>query len=104
MDARSPPGDVPVLPPLQNELVYKGIRYRLVENGFANYRKTSLGSQQEGPCRFYDYVAPVDRVLSVEIYSATGSRADDGELELCVGVRITPESSPCSGDGRGVYR
>lgn len=100
-----PPGDVPVLAPLQDELVYKGIRYRLTEKGFAHYRKTSRGSQQEGPCRFHDYVAPVDRVLSVEIYSAAGSRADDGELELCVGVRITPESlTLLPGDGRSVYR
>lgn len=99
-----PPEEVPVLVPLQDELVYKGIRYRLAEKGFANYRKTSRGSRQEGPCRFHDYVAPLDRVLSVEIYSASGSRADDGELELCVGARITPESlTLLPGDGRSVY-
>lgn len=99
-----PPEEVSVVFPLRDELVYQGVRYRLSEKGIANYRKTSRGSQQGGPCRFHDYVAQSDRVLSVEIYSASELLADDGEIELCVGVRITPESlTLLPGDGRSVY-
>ena len=99
-----PPEEVSVLFPLRDELVYQGIRYRLAEKGIANYRKTSRGSQQGGPCRFYDYAAQFDRVLSVEIYSASELLADSGEIEMCVGVRITPEAlTLLPGDGRSVY-
>ena len=43
------------------------------------------------------------RVLSVEIYVQDAS-VDTGEIELCLGERITPESlSLLPGDGRSVY-
>ena len=98
-----PPHEVSINFPLRDQLVYEGIRYRLEEQGLAQYQRISRNSKQGGPCRFHDYAAEGGRVLSVEIYVQDAS-VDTGEIELCLGERITPESlSILPGDGRSVY-
>ena len=98
-----PPHEVSINFPLRDRLVYEGISYRLEEQGLAQYQRISRNSKQGGPCRFHDYAAEGGRVLSVEIYVQDAS-VDTGEIELCLGERITPESlSILPGDGRSVY-
>lgn len=98
-----PSHQVSIAFPLRDRLTYDGVDYRLEEKGLATYSKLSRGSTQGGPCRFHDYVAEGGRVLSVELY-VQDAAVETGEIELCLGERINPESLRIlPGDGRGVY-
>ncbi len=98
-----PPHKVSINFPLRDPLVYEGVSYRLEEKGLAHYKRISRDSTQGGPCRFHDYAAEGGRVLSVELY-VQDAALEAGEIELCLGERIPPESlSILPGDGRSVY-
>ncbi|HEY9748329.1 MAG TPA: DUF4178 domain-containing protein [Allocoleopsis sp.] len=87
--------DIPNTPPTQ--LTFGGIAYRQVEAGTARMTRvgTTLNRQAEF-CRYFDYAASDDQVLSVEDWA--------GDLEVTVGTRIRPTAlTLLPGDGRRVY-
>ena len=76
-----------------------GISYRLKEKGRATATASSRTMNRHlAQCRYADYEAPEQRVLSLESWSP-------GDLQLTVGRKIDPAAQQLlPGDGRSVYR
>jgi hypothetical protein len=76
-----------------------GISYQLKEKGRATATSSSRTMNRHlAQCRFADYGAPEQRVLSLEIWS-------EGDREVTMGRRIDPAAPQLlPGDGRSVYR
>jgi len=87
--------DISGKPP--DRITHNGITYELDETGVAQMQRvgTTLNKQAQ-TCRYFDYVAANDQMLSVEDWN--------GDLEISVGRRIRPNSlTLLPGDGQRVY-
>lgn len=72
--------------------------YKYKDSGIARMMRTGLTMHRTAEtCEYFDYQAPDNRVLSVEVW--------DGEIEVSVGSKINPRSLILlPGDGKTVYR
>lgn len=87
--------DIGSQPPTR--ITHHGTIYELDEKGVAQMQRigTTMNKQAQ-TCRYFDYTAASDQVLSVEDWN--------GDLEVSVGWRIRPSSlTLLPGDGRRVY-
>lgn len=90
--------------PPSNIINYKGLAYTLKEQGVAEYTTEGRIKNQSGTCRFYDYRASQDRILSLEVYGNSRSEEDIGDLDINVGIQIDARLlSLLPGDGKSVY-
>jgi len=87
--------DISSKPPA--EITYNGIAYEWDEQGMAQMQRlgTTMNKQAQ-TCRYFDYTAANNQILSVEDWN--------GDLEVSVGQLIRPSSlTLLPGDGRRVY-
>lgn len=87
--------DISGKPPAQ--ISHNGTTYQQSEQGVAKMQRigTTMNKQAQ-ICRYFEYEAGTDQVLSVEDWN--------GDLEISVGQRIRPSSlTLLPGDGRRVY-
>lgn len=87
--------DISGTPP--HRLTHNGITYEKVEQGVARMQRLgSTMNKQAQICRYFEYSAANEQVLSVENW--------DDDIEVSVGRRIRPSSlTLLPGDGRRVY-
>lgn len=87
--------DISGKPPAR--ISHNGVTYQQTEQGVARMERigTTMNKQAQ-ICRYFDYEATADQLLSVEDWN--------GDLEISVGRRIRPSSlTLLPGDGRRVY-
>ncbi|MGF1676606.1 MAG: DUF4178 domain-containing protein [Rivularia sp. (in: cyanobacteria)] len=88
--------DVSQIPPPQ-QLNFASDNYKCVDSGVATMTRVGTVQRRTAQtCKYFDYQASGDKVLSIEIWH--------GETEVTIGHRINPRSlTILPGDGNRVY-
>lgn len=95
---RVPVSDIESGSPGDRSIVLRGIAYKLIERGNANYRATGTTSTQPaGHAEYMDYEAADGRMLSLERFDEGGWEASVGEKVLPSELSVYPSNTSAQG-------